>query len=535
MPALRAARLSPAVGDQSPRRSNDYGDRTKGWRSARNYLAQIDHRPSRLSRYSCCQREVASSSARRSIAAYGPLGKEKDLIAPTDAAVPGAAPSRPRGTVTLLFADLVGSTELLEQLGDEEADVVRRDFFRILRSAIAAQGGREVKSLGDGLMATFESAFDAVNCAVRIQRALSDPTHHIAPRQLQVRIGVHAGEPIRDEDDYFGSTVVVARRLCETARPAQILASEVVRGLVGSRGGFHFTEASPVRLKGFSNPVAVCEIVWNASVLDLRLPQALQQADADAIAGREEDLQRLSDIWADAVQRERLRLVLLKGDPGIGKTRTAAELAHDVHRSGALVLYGRSEEGLAAPYHPFITALDGLGAAIRSESAPGSLGSAAEEVARLALEASRLPAALQLQAEEARYRLFKDVAAMLRAAAGTRPTLLVLDDLHWADRSSLLLLGFLVDELNATPLVVLGTYRDVELDLGHPLTQSSGFRHPAGERSRLRPSSAPTSTSNCWSPCPGWASRRCSQHSRKRSTPRWWRRCARVATRSRTH
>jgi class 3 adenylate cyclase/DNA polymerase III delta prime subunit len=374
-----------------------------------------------------------------------------------------------RGTVTLLFADLVGSTELFEQLGDEEADVVRRDLFRVLRSSLSAQSGTEVKNLGDGLMATFASAVDAVSCAVQIQRTLSDPTRPALPWRLQVRIGAHAGEPIRDEGDYFGSTVVAARRLCENAAPGQILVSDLVRGLVGSRGRFEFGDVTPLRLKGFSRPLPACEVRWGMAALDTRLPEALEHASLEPLAGREDVMRQLREAWS-AASSGAVQFVFLSGPPGIGKTRTAAQLAREVNASGGLVLYGRCEEVVQAPYQPFVNALDTLSVNNTDDGMSDRLGSAASEVARLALDASRLPAALQLQAEEARYRLFKQVARMLRDAAGSRPTVLVLDDLHWADRSSLLLLGFLAGELRTAPLLVLGTYRDVELDHAHPLT-----------------------------------------------------------------
>ena len=145
-----------------------------------------------------------------------------------------AAPSPPpaaTGTVTLLFTDLVGSTELLDALGDDDAERLRRAHFAILRDVALTHAGREVKSLGDGLMVAFASSVDAAGCAVGIQQAVERHNRREPGAPLAVRIGLHAGEPIRDEDDYFGTAVVVARRLCDRAEGGQILTSDVVRAL----------------------------------------------------------------------------------------------------------------------------------------------------------------------------------------------------------------------------------------------------------------------------------------------------------------
>ena len=110
--------------------------------------------------------------------------------------------------LTVLFTDVVGSTELLTRLGDDRADALRRSHFATLRAAIAEHRGREVKSLGDGLMVAFASARDAVACAAAMQRAVSEE-----PDALGLRIGIDAGEPIYEDDDLFGTPVVIATPL----------------------------------------------------------------------------------------------------------------------------------------------------------------------------------------------------------------------------------------------------------------------------------------------------------------------------------
>jgi class 3 adenylate cyclase len=166
------------------------------------------------------------------------------------------------GIVTLLFTDLVASTELLDRLGSDAAEQLRRVHFSMLRDAVAARGGQEVKNMGDGLMVAFGSALDAVGCAVDIQRAVQSHNERGDGPALDVRIGLNVGEPIRDEGDYFGAAVVVAKRLCDSAGAGQILASDLVRGLTADRAGDIFGPRHAVTLKGFREPVTACDVSW---------------------------------------------------------------------------------------------------------------------------------------------------------------------------------------------------------------------------------------------------------------------------------
>jgi class 3 adenylate cyclase len=151
--------------------------------------------------------------------------------------------------VAILFTDVVGSTELLERLGDEAAHDLRRRHFALLRRAVRDHQGREVKSLGDGLMVVFGSARAAVACSLAMQRACQHP--------LQLRIGIAAGETVREEDDYFGRPVIVARRLCDAARGGQVLVSDPTRGLVAGAAAHQLQPVGPLVLKGLSEPVPV--------------------------------------------------------------------------------------------------------------------------------------------------------------------------------------------------------------------------------------------------------------------------------------
>ena len=159
--------------------------------------------------------------------------------------------------VTIMFTDLVGSTTLYDRYGDEEADARRAAHFAILREVTAAHDGREVKSTGDGLMVVFTSAVAAVRCSVALQHATSG-----APDGLAMRIGIDAGEPLEEAGDLYGTSVIVASRLCDAAGPGEILATEVVRQIAGPRVAELMRPAGTFRVKGISQSVATALVRW---------------------------------------------------------------------------------------------------------------------------------------------------------------------------------------------------------------------------------------------------------------------------------
>jgi class 3 adenylate cyclase len=172
--------------------------------------------------------------------------------------------TRQSGTITLLFTDLVSSTELIDRLGDEAGGRLLDAHFETLREAAREDGGREVKSLGDGLMLAFGSALGAVACAARMQRRVTAREQAVGGEATALRIGLNAGEVISAGDDYFGRPVVVARRLCDRAGSGQILVSDVVRSLVGTTGTYRFIALGELQLKGLGDPVTAFEVDWRS-------------------------------------------------------------------------------------------------------------------------------------------------------------------------------------------------------------------------------------------------------------------------------
>src|SRR5213593_4355292 len=175
----------------------------------------------------------------------------------------GAADERDPGIRTILFTDIVESTTFTQSLGDEAAMALLGVHDTIVRDALSALGGREVKHTGDGIMASFISAAGAVRCAIQIQRELAKHDKANPDRPLKVRVGAAAGEPVEQHNDLFGSTVQLAARLCAHAQPEQIVVSNAVAQLCVGKG-LRFEELGEVPLKGFGRPVRAHAVEWVA-------------------------------------------------------------------------------------------------------------------------------------------------------------------------------------------------------------------------------------------------------------------------------
>jgi DNA-binding SARP family transcriptional activator/class 3 adenylate cyclase len=658
-------------------------------------------------------------------------------------------------TVTLFFTDLVDSTELLVGLGEDRFDSLRDEHDELVAGAVDAHHGEIVKHTGDGCMAAFARAADAVEAAAEIERLISRRNER-SEVALGVRIGISAGDVTKRAGDYHGMPAVEAARLCAVATGGQILASEVVRSLVGSRGGHDFVALGELDLKGLpplatvavrwrddapvfapaggapsgavqlrllgplevvglDGPIVLStpklrtllvrlalspnEVVSEARLIDalwgedvprtaaktlqnhvLRLRRALrsgraaltvetepggyrldvspgqmdvaiaeqlvadgravasrgdhqgaaahyrkaealwrgpsldgfaeqsfamgeaarldelrrcafeERVDVDLALGRHADLvaeleagvmdeplrerrwgqlmlalyrsgrqadalrayQRLRTIlgeelglepgeelrsleraivtsdpalgapaasvhvaplpsgfvpWAGQPfvgrqgERDRLeaalgsvidtgarRLVVISGEPGIGKTCLAAKLAVDARAHGAAALFGRCEEGLDAPFQPFVEALEQLLGATDVSALVASLGGRAERLAVL------LPA-VQAQLSQGvapagdsvgeRHALFDAIDAVFENVSASVPVVLVLDDLHWADATSLMLLRYLARSPRPARLLMVGTYRHTELDRTHPLAECLAELRTSGRVDRL--------------------------------------------------
>jgi class 3 adenylate cyclase len=393
-------------------------------------------------------------------------------------------------TAAFLFCDLVGSTALMQRFGDDVGDEIRRECYAVFREAVATQGGSEVKSTGDGVFAVFPTSVGkALACGIAMQRGMArlDLAHPLL--ELGLRVGIAMGEAKAEEGDWYGTPVVEAERLCAAAHRGQILVSDVVRTLAGTRGGHSFRAVGALELKGLARPLPASEVEWSPHELPpaiqaqpaalpdrlghavgVPLPAVVNAARRGVFVGREVEQERLAGAWAEAKAGQR-QVVFLAGEPGIGKTRLAAELAVLAHGEGAVVLWGRCDEGLGAAYQPVVEALRHYVRHCPAETLDAHLGHRRVPLARLLPELAEGRSDLAVPAVDAdaeRLWLFDAVSELLGSVARSRPLLLVLDDLQWAATPTLVLVGHLARPAEDRILIV-GTYRDTELDPGDPL------------------------------------------------------------------
>ncbi|MEY2567158.1 MAG: hypothetical protein QOE35_1687 [Actinomycetota bacterium] len=174
-----------------------------------------------------------------------------DLVDAADAAPPDLP-------LTVVFTDLVGSTAMIERLGDARARTLMDEHDRVVRDAVKQSGGTEVKSTGDGFLLSFPSVARALSCTVRVQAALLERNRG-ASEPIEVRVGVNAGEPMSADDDLHGAVVNMAARVCARAEGGQVLVTNVVRELAAGKG-FVFADAGTAELKGFAEPVQLYEL-----------------------------------------------------------------------------------------------------------------------------------------------------------------------------------------------------------------------------------------------------------------------------------
>ncbi len=381
--------------------------------------------------------------------------------------------------ITVLFTDLVGSTELASSLTPEAGDEVRRDHFAALRRAIAASGGTEVKNLGDGLMVVFPIASAALSCAVAMQQAV-ERDNAGAQRPLGLRIGLSGGEVARDADDYFGDPVIEAARLCTKAEGGQILAADAVRVIAGRRTPHSFSSLGELELKGLPEPIKTLEVGWEplgevgAAANTVPLPGRLEITPTTGVVAREGEAEILNDALKRVAAGEGREVILISGEAGLGKTTLVAEAARRGFSSGACVLLGRCQEDLGTSYSPFAEALHHYVAHAPDEALAAHVDAHGGELARmvpaLRQRQGELPAPQSTDPDTERYLLYGAIIGLLTDASATQPLVLVLDDLQWADKPSLQLLRHIVANVESARLMILATFRDAELSGAHPLT-----------------------------------------------------------------
>jgi class 3 adenylate cyclase/tetratricopeptide (TPR) repeat protein len=415
------------------------------------------------------------------------------------------AVSPPTGVVTFLLTDIVGSTPLWEAHRDLMVHALEQ-LDGIIDAAVAAAGGHLVRTKGEGdsAFAVFPRPSAAIAAAIDLQAAVEDaPWPHGI--RLSVRVGVHTGEAHERGGDYLGPAVNRTARIRALAEGGQVLLSRATAELVQDDlpPGVALLDLGNRQLRGFVRDEQVFALVVRedaqrtlretpvvADHIDLPLPRVVEVTAGGFFVARGAELDLLASQWrlAEAGGRS---VVLVGGEPGIGKTRVACEAATRAYAGGGLVLAGRCDEDMGAPFQPFVEALAAFASACPPVRLPGLLGELGGELVRLVPElAGRCPglaSPMRADPETERQRLFEAVDRWLVEMGRHSPVLLLLDDLHWAAKPTLALLRHLARGAGGR-LLVVATYRTTDLDRAHPLSEVlADLRRDAGvQRIALR-------------------------------------------------
>jgi class 3 adenylate cyclase/tetratricopeptide (TPR) repeat protein len=392
--------------------------------------------------------------------------------------------------LTIMMTDVEGSTALRRTVGDELADEILELHGLIVREQLGQCGGQEHQFLGDGFLLSFPSPVSAIRCAVGIQRALEEHNTSDPQRQARVRIGIHVGEVSERDGQLYGQAVHVVARITAEAVGGQVLVSDVVREQAESQGMWRFVDEGLLWLKGFDErwrlfDVSVGEAVTKRSSIGTPPLTPLVGRDSE-----QADLRRAMD----QALAGHGGLALIAGEAGVGKSRLVAEIGGAAGARGMRVLTGHCVEmDSTPPYLPYVEMIEQVISSPRSPLAlRDALGDVAPEIARIAPGLRRLfpdiPQPVELPPELARRYLWNSFHQFVARGAQTQPLLLVLEDLHWADESTLLLTEYLAPLLPEMPVLIIGTYRDDELDTSHPLLHviSQLGRRRLIDRIRLR-------------------------------------------------
>jgi predicted ATPase/DNA-binding SARP family transcriptional activator len=402
----------------------------------------------------------------------------------------GSAAGLPSGTVSFLLTDIVSSTELWELKSSEMAAAVRT-HEQIIETTVTASGGHLLKRRGEGdsTMSVFDRAADAMAAAIALQKSLIIERESL-PVHLAIRVGLHTGEAEQRDRDYFGRAVNRAARIRSLAGANEILCSRATADLAADSlpPDVALVEIGARQLRGLRRSEVVFRIAYGEEPLTRaptqpshndverdnlalygagRLPSRLEAAlRAGPLIGRQHERELLRKCWARASQGQQ-QLVFVSGEPGIGKTRFAADIASFAAEEGALVLYGRADEGLGVPYQPFLEALrehvDMLDDAVLRPALGRHPGDLLKLLPELAERVADLPPPLRTDPATEQYRLFDAVSSWLEVTSRTAPLVLVLDDLQNAAEPTMLLLRYIAASHPSAKALIVANYRDWEV------------------------------------------------------------------------
>ncbi|WP_240562975.1 nuclear transport factor 2 family protein [Mycobacterium sp. IS-1264] len=418
----------------------------------------------------------------------------------TSLEIPAAQqPSVITRAVTFLLTDIEGSTAAWEAEADAMAVALAR-HDELVEQVVTSRGGRLIKTRGEGdaTFSVFERPSAAASAAIELQEAIVQEPW-VLREPMRIRVALHTGEAELRDGDYFGRAVNRAARLRSLAVGGQILCSGATAELVidSLADDVVLADLGMRELRNLARPEHVFElrletaenqrssVPTDVPVKRPSLPAVL--AGPGPFVGRGRELERLFTAWQAALAGG-TNAVLIAGEPGVGKTRLAGEWSRQAYDQGALVIYGRCDEDLGAPYQPFAEALRSLVPCLGSGGLRGLRGVEAllALVPGLSDVLPDLAMPTRADPDTERYALFDAVVGLLGIASAGAPIILILDDLHWAAKPTLLLLRHLLRFGEHARVQIVGTYRSTDLDRSHPLAAMLADLHRDGTADRLQ-------------------------------------------------
>ena len=400
--------------------------------------------------------------------------------------------------VTFLLTDIEGSTAAWEADADAMGVALAR-HDELVEQVVTSRGGRLIKTRGEGdaTFSVFERPSAAAAAAIELQDAMvHEPWALLEP--MRIRVALHTGEAELRDGDYFGRAVNRAARLRSLAEGGQILCSGATAELVidSLSDDVVLNDLGMRQLKNLARPEHVFELRLEAAdehVAPASPDEPIERPVLPAVlagpgpfVGRGRELARLFSAWQTTLAGG-TNAVLIAGEPGVGKTRLSGEWSRQAYDQGALVIYGRCDEDLGAPYQPFAEALRSLVPCLGALRLRGMRGVEAllALVPGLTDVLPDLAAPTRADPDTERFALFDAVVALLGLASAGAPVVLILDDLHWAAKPTLLLLRHLLRFGDQARVQIVGTYRSTDLDRSHPLAAMLADLHRDGTASRI--------------------------------------------------